>query len=114
MAAAIARHRFPEHHFSAAGLRLGRTLDSRARTVLREMNISVARLERRSLSEIDFEEFDFVVALAESARRALQTKSIKRLLFWTIDDPVFGKLATYRKSAASLMQRMDEFTKQLR
>jgi protein-tyrosine-phosphatase len=107
MAAVIAQHLLgPGHRISAAGWRPEPEVDKRASTVLREMNMKPKHLRRRAVKDLNLEKFDLVIALSESVHQHLKAARTRRLRLWKIDDPYFGKIETYRTTAAALQKRI--------
>lgn len=113
MAAAIAKHQFPQHKFVAAGLYKASRIDPRAGSILREMRMKPRRLVRKALDDLDLAGFDLVIALDGDAHQLLKTKPIKRLLRWRIPDPYIDQLQMYRTIARSLVKRMVGLEKKL-
>jgi protein-tyrosine-phosphatase len=104
MAEALTKKYFGKHmHVESAGFRAGET-DGFAMAVMNEIGIDITRHWPRTFEELEFTDFDLVIALSSSARRKAEEFFNDRsgaIEFWPTED------ATQIEGARD--QRLDAF-----
>lgn len=117
MAEALARkHCGKDMRVESAGLRAGET-DGFAMAVMNEINLDITRHWPRTFEELEFTEFELVIALSSSARRKAEEffcSGHARVEFWPTEDATAiegtrdQKLEAFREVRDGLLLRIKQ------
>jgi protein-tyrosine-phosphatase len=84
------------------------------KTLRDEFGVDISSHRSRNIHDVNVEDFDYVVPLADTVRDDLKNSfpdlDGKLMRSWKIADPYRGDLNMYQETAAKLEKRMEELT----
>ena len=119
MVEALAKRRWPDCRVQSAGTDVANAGDgaaSEAIFIMEKFGLDIKAHKQTPLSDVDLGEFEFVVALTKSIRRALLEKygvEESKIRNVYVDDPYGSDIEQYMKCAIAISKRLAEveFTK---
>jgi len=102
MAEALTKRRYGDHVIvKSVGLRPGTPEDAAnaLETLRAHFDITISRHTPSGLQDLNFQDFDLVVALDKYVARKIMDVPRAKLLTWNIDDPYGDDLEEYRRCA---------------
>jgi protein-tyrosine-phosphatase len=113
MAAAFAMARFGAAAVvESAGIECGSGISAaqNAIAVMHKRGLDIYNHRSTDIEDLDFSQFDVVVAMDPNVARRLEQLNPKRLEQWNVADPYGGDIARYRSTADAIQAAVDELS----
>lgn len=111
IAEALLRHMAPDRFEVRSAGTLPRTADPRALQALADMGIATDGLRSKPLSEVEHEDFDYLITLCDkSALECLALPHSGEVIAWNIEDPVTStRINPFRTALQDIQERLKMF-----